>query len=127
MKYFALVIFLLALTYAASAEGINPGDVSYNKSVEDFKVGDYLQALENINKSLDENPNDNAYWSLKVQILLKMGKFDTALSTLDDALQANSSNAQAWNDQGLLEAGYLQDYDSAIRIQAMQKPTIIRD
>jgi tetratricopeptide (TPR) repeat protein len=115
MKCIALAIILLATTCAASAAGINPSDVSYNKSVEYFISGSYEQALGSINKSLEENPNDNAYWSLKVQILLRMGKFNSALSTLDEALQTNSSNAQAWNDRGLLEAGYLQDYDRAIQ------------
>jgi tetratricopeptide (TPR) repeat protein len=115
MKCIAFVVILVAAICVALAAETSPGEISYNKSVEYFIAGSYVQALESINNSLDENPFDNAYWNLKVQILLEMRKFDTALSTLVEALQANSSNSQAWNDRGLLEAGYLHDYDSAIR------------
>lgn len=114
MKRIVFVALLLATIYAASAIEINPEDVWYNKSVSEFKNGSYSLALQDINKTLDQNPLDNSYWSLKVLILLKMSKYDSALSTLDDALNVNSSNSQALNDRGLLEAGYLHDYNRSI-------------
>jgi tetratricopeptide (TPR) repeat protein len=74
MKHIALAILLLATIYIASAMEINLNDVWYNKSVSEFKNGSYSQALQNINKSLQQNPNDDAYWNPKVLIFLEMVK-----------------------------------------------------
>jgi tetratricopeptide (TPR) repeat protein len=114
MKCIALAIMILALVYAVPAAEIDLKDIWYNKSVADFINGSYPQALQNINKSLEINPNDDASWHLKVLILLKMSRYDSALSTIGEALAINSSDSELLNDQGLLLAGYLGDYNSSI-------------
>ncbi len=115
MKYIAIVISLLALIMVTSAIEINAHDAWYNKSAADYRNGSYYVALQYVNKSIELNPSDSESLNLKAAIFEKMGNFEAALLTLDDAIAANSSNIQAWNDKGLLQAGYLGDYNSSLK------------
>jgi len=58
-----------------------------------FKYKQYKKALENINKCLEQSPEDIDNKLLKVQILSAMGHFDHAINLLELWIQHGSDNA----------------------------------
>ena len=64
--------------------------------------GDFEQALEHINWSLDLNARNGKGWTLKAAILRKMGKYKEALETNDTAIMRDRFNLSAYYEQHLV-------------------------
>lgn len=67
----------------------------------DLARGDFEQALEHINWSLDRNARNGKGWVLKSAILRKMGKFEEALDISDTAIERDRFNLTAYFEKHL--------------------------
>jgi tetratricopeptide (TPR) repeat protein len=74
----------------------------------------YEKAMSIIKDALSIVPNDPRSILTEGFILLKMGKYDNALSRFDNLLQRNESNTDAWYLKAEVELA-LKDYDDALR------------
>ena len=67
----------------------------------DLLRGDFEQALEHINWSLDRNTRNGKGWTLKAAILRKMGKYEEAIETTNTAIERDRFNLSAYFEQYL--------------------------
>ncbi|MDR8389530.1 DUF5107 domain-containing protein [Aliifodinibius sp. S!AR15-10] len=68
----------------------------------DLARGDFEQALEHINWSLDRNARNSKGWTLKAAILRKMGEYEEALETTETAIERDRFNLSAYYEQHLI-------------------------
>ena len=68
----------------------------------DLARGDFEQALEHINWSLDRNARNGKGWTLKAIILRKMGKYKEAIKTTDTAIERDRFNLSAYFEKHLI-------------------------
>lgn len=76
------------------------------------------EALEKLDKSTTENPNNDYMWTLKGSILDKMQKEDEALAAFTKAMEINDKNADAVGNVGRIlynKAVILNDETNAIQ------------
>jgi tetratricopeptide (TPR) repeat protein len=85
--------------------------------------GDYLQALEIIDRELGENPAWDALHAARGRVLLKMGQFQGAVQSYTRAIQINPANpsffherAEAWIGQGKYDKA-IPDLEKASRME----------
>lgn len=64
--------------------------------------GEYEQALEHINWSLDRNARNSKGWTLKTAILRKRGEYKAALETAETAIDRDPFNLTAYYEKYLI-------------------------
>lgn len=63
-------------------------------------LGNYEQALVNLNKAVAIQPQSNAAWVLRGVVLIHLDRYQEALDSCDRALEIDSSDSQAWLFRG---------------------------
>ena len=91
----SVVILVSGLIFPAGADNIDAINY-YNKAVELAYQGDYGQALDDIDRALQENPNFTLAWVTKAGILNSMELFEDGLAASDEALALDPDNVYAW-------------------------------
>lgn len=77
------------------------------------ELGDYDMALENINRAIDLDPNDNDYVSTKADLLYDMGRSKEAIEAYDTYIKANPEYWGGYYRRGFFKDN-LNDIDGAI-------------
>jgi tetratricopeptide (TPR) repeat protein len=111
MKYLAILILALGLAWIADGQ-----DAAYWKAqtASDYANGSYFLALDDIDSYLEQNSNDIDGWNTKADILLKMKRYGEAAECFDQIIELDGSNAKAWNDLGIVQAGALNDPEEGL-------------
>ena len=64
-----------------------------------YNMGDFLEALEFFNLSLDLSPDESEVLYYKSLALARLDEFDDALRTIDKAIALDSNDDRFWNDK----------------------------
>lgn len=67
-------------------EATSKADLLMSQSLENFKKGDYLAALEGVNGAIAEFPGDGAFHEYRALILFALGKYGEAAGVLNPVL-----------------------------------------
>lgn len=65
-----------------------------------LKQGQYLEALDMINKALILNPNDAIAWNNKGSALDSLGQYLEAIRAFDRTIELDPNYATGWNNKG---------------------------
>lgn len=82
-----------------------------NRGVAYECLGNYVQALEDLNKFIELNPNSAASCSNRGNIFRELGKYGQALNDLNRAIELDSVNAAAYYNRGILYGQQLHNYN----------------
>ena len=100
---------------------IEPTDVAYYNITNCCnELGDYEQALDNINKAIELDSNDDSYVMKKADLLYDIGKGKEAVETYDTYIKANPEFWGGYYRRGFLKDnlhdtdGAIEDYSTAI-------------
>lgn len=74
----------------------------YYNAAGSYDHGKYEQALNEINKAIDDYDRHSNSWALKGCTLYMLGKYSEANSSCDMALKLNPDNARAWHAKGIV-------------------------
>ncbi len=87
------------------------------RSIAWYEKGHFLEALSDINQSLDLDPRDTTAVQHRGNVLLALGRFDEARVAFQRALWLTPGEASAWNNLGVAldELGQTEDALSAFR------------
>ncbi len=77
----------------------NPGEL-FAMGILYYNEGDFIEALEFFDHSLDLEPNDDEVIYYKSLALAGMGEFKKAVKTIDKAIKINPDDDRFWNDKG---------------------------
>ena len=84
------------------------------------ELGDYELAVENIDRAIELDPNDDSYVSTKAEMLYDMGKNKEAIETYDQFIKLNPDYWGGYYRRGFLKDngkdmdGAIEDYSTAI-------------
>ena len=100
---------------------IEQDDVTYYYIADCYsELGDFESALNNINKAIELDPNDNDYVSTKADLLYDMGKGKEAIETYDAFIKVNPTYWGGYYRRGFFKDnlgdtdGAIEDYSTAI-------------
>jgi tetratricopeptide (TPR) repeat protein len=63
-------------------------------------LGNYTEALANLDKAVIVQPQNNAVWVLRSVVLIHLNRYLDALNSCDRALEIDNSDKQAWLFRG---------------------------
>lgn len=93
---------------------ITQNDVAYAAIAACYnELGSYDVALENINRAMELDPNDDNYVSMKADMLYEMGRGKEAIETYDSYIRTNPEYWGGYYRRGFLKDN-LNDVDGAI-------------
>ena len=92
MKWISLLLCLMLLSSIASAQ--DPADYFDSLGSKLLSKGNYSQALDLFNKSLDQTESAAA-WTHKGNALRSMRQYNTSIESLNQALEIDDSYAPA--------------------------------
>jgi len=74
-------------------------------ALELYNKKDFKQALKEIEKAIDKNPNNPIYWSNKSAILINdPKKYNEALEAVETAIKLDENYVQAWSNKSAILA-----------------------
>jgi len=96
------------LAIADYDKSISITSVEYKNRASDYsfrgmaKEGllDYLGAIEDHDKSIELNPEDETAWFFKAECLLELKQYEEAIKSYDKATELNPNYHVAWNNKG---------------------------
>ncbi len=93
-------------------------DIGEQGSGQAYNLDKYAKALEELEKSLEINPQDADIWRYIGAALYKLGKYEEALEAFDRSLEINPKNEKVWSFKG--SALYMLD-KSEMALKAFDK------
>lgn len=97
--------------------------IYYNIATCYSELGDFESALDNINKAIELDPNDNDYVSTKADLLYDMGRGKEAIEAYDAFIKANPEYWGGYYRRGFFKDnlkdtdGAIEDYSTAIVLE----------
>ncbi len=117
-------MYIKAIEYYQAANMISSNDVAYYRIARCYEeLGDYDEALKNIEQAIEIDPNDDDYVSEKADLLYDMGRGKEAIEAYDQYVKANPEFYGGYYRRGFLKDnlndvdGAIEDYSMAIALQ----------
>ena len=116
-------VYLARSTTELKESAVNYFNIAYSFG----EKGDHAKAIENYNKALDLNPNDEDAWHNKGVRLGKLERYKEAIECYDRVIELNPTDEDAWynkgNDLGELERHEeaIECYDKAIELNPIDE------
>lgn len=112
-------MYMKAIEHYQAANKISPNDASYYRIACCYEeIGDYDEALKNIEQAIEMDPNDDDYVSEKADLLYDMGRGKEAIAAYDQYIKANPEFFGGYYRRGFLKDN-LNDVDGAIEDYSM--------
>jgi len=98
-------------------------DALFQKGIEQFEAGQYLEALATFDYIVQCQPDNYQAWTIRGAALGELGHYEQAIESYDQALAINANDAQIWNQRGLALQGLgryehaIESYDRSLTIQ----------
>jgi clan AA aspartic protease (TIGR02281 family) len=119
-----------AIDYYKQSNEISPMDQAYYFIAQAYLgMGDYQNALANVNEALDLDPTDGNYMTLKASIFYNNGQNEEADKTIRNFIEAYPDNyfgyyLRGWyHDMNGDSKGALEDYDMSIALEPSEAYT----
>ena len=111
----AIIVAVLLLGGFAGVEKAAADDAStfLKRSSEKIEVGDYEEAIADLNEAIRLDPNNAVAWNNRGFSKNKLGDYQGAIADLDEAIRLDPNYAVAWNNRGFSKRK-LGDYAGAI-------------
>lgn len=116
--------YMKAIEYYQAANKISPNDVAYYRIACCYEeLGDYDEALKNIEQAIEIDPNDDDYVSEKADLLYDMGRGKEAIAAYDQYIKVNPEFFGGYYRRGFLKDnlndvdGAIEDYSMAIALE----------
>ena len=113
-----------AIEVFEAALKIEQKDITYYYLADCYsELGDFESALDNINKAIELDPNDNDYVSTKADLLYDMGRGKEAIEAYDVFIKANPEFWGGYYRRGFFKDnlrdtdGAIEDYSTAIVLE----------
>jgi len=95
---------------------IKPSDCSnLFRCISDYfySLSKYKEAITNLDKAIERNPDDASVWSNRGIAKTKLQRYEVSISDFDNAIERNPDDANAWRNRGTAKIK-LQRYEEAI-------------
>ena len=113
-----------AIDYYKQSNEINPIDQAYYFIAQAYtELGDYQNALANIDEALELDPSDGNYMMIKADIFYNNGQNEEAIKTVGDFIEAYPDHYFGYYQRGWYRdmsgdsKGALEDYDMSIALE----------
>lgn len=113
--------YVKAIEFYHESMGIEPSDVVCYRLANCYsELGEYEQALENINQAIEMDPSDNDYVMSKADCLYEMGRGAEAIETYDEYIKAEPDYWGGYYRRAFIKDnlkdvdGAIEDYSTAI-------------
>ena len=112
-----------ALIRSGDYSGVQLGFAYNNRGIAYFDAGEYSQAIENYNRSLDFDPSDPDYYNNRGNAYSKLKQYARAIDDYDRSIRLDPGKAFAYNGRGAAyrhlgeNALAIEDYSRALRIE----------
>lgn len=98
-----------------------PADFYYNKFICEREARLYQQALDDIQKAIDINPNIPLYHCEQGSFFIRLKKYDEAISSANQALILNNRVAEAYAVLGVAQCSKGQKHEGVMNLERAQE------
>ena len=114
--------------YHDSTRPINPPlqaySLDYHKGVGLAQLGQYLEAIDHLDRAIMQVTHDHQIWTLRGSVLVHLEEYEEAILSCERAIALCSESAEAWHFRGLALHGlkrYRAAYASYRRAAGVEK------
>jgi len=114
MRKFVLytLIFAMIATIGCGPKVDYEAKKAYNRGVDNFKIGQYDQAISDFSKAIEINPRFAMAYNHRGIVYDSKGQYDKAISDYTKAIEINPKYAEAYNNRAV-SYYYKGEYDKA--------------
>ena len=103
--------------YSEAMLGQVSAEFYITREIEEMQCKMYQQALDDINKAVEMEPNNSDYWMEKGSVHLRINQPDEAIKALEKAISLNDKNAAAYRMLGYCQISQKKEAEGMTNLQ----------